>query len=196
MTTTLPFPPAPRARASLRAGALYAIDGGDSYIYYGQVAANKQVGFFRFRSKTVSVGDALSAELMSRFGVFYQSIGEALRTGAWLSLGRHELRTELIEEPVLVQWSVGTLEVTLWKGATAIGTTQVHDPEIQHLEIISAFDAASHVPPRLRAEFTSAQDAWLVGGSVWQARRMKEELAARHPETPWHKLPSGWVPVQ
>ncbi|MNU01509.1 hypothetical protein D3C72_2449390 [compost metagenome] len=72
----------------------------------------------------------------------------------------------------------------------------MHDPEIQHLEIISAFDATFHVPPRLRAEFKSAQDARAGGGRVWHARRMKEELAARHPELPWHKLPIGWGPVQ
>jgi len=196
MKIPLPFPPAPRARANLSAGALYAIDGGDSFVYYGQVAANKQVGFFRFRSTVVSVSEALSAELMCRVGVSYPSIGQALRAGVWIGLGRHELRSELIEEPVLVQWPVGTLEVSLWKGPTVIGTTQVHDPEIQHLEIIAAFDATFHVPPRLRSEFTSAQDAWPGGGRVWQARRMKEELAARHPEQPWHKLPIGWVPVQ
>ena len=196
MTTSLPFPPAPRARADLKAGALYAIDGGDSFVYYGQVAANKQVGFFRFRNQTVTVSEALSAEAMCRFGVSYPSIGTALRAGVWFSLGRHELRSELIEEPVLVQWPVGTLEVTLWKGASVIGTTQVHDPTIQNLEIIAAYDATFHVPPWLRADFAQAQDAWSVGGSVWRARRMKEDLATRHPEQPWHKLPQEWVPVQ
>jgi len=167
MTTSLPFPSAPRARADLKPGSLYAIDGGDSFVYYGQVAANKQVGFFRFRNQSVSATEALSAKIMSRFGVSYPSIGLALRAGVWVSLGRYELRIELIEEPVLVQWPVGTLEVTLWKGGTVIGTTRVHDSKIQNLEIIAAYDATFHVPPRLRADFAQAQDAWSVGGSVW-----------------------------
>jgi len=196
MPATLPFPPEPRARADLKPGALYAIDGGDSFIYYGQVAPNGQFGFFRFRSQAVSVAGALCAEVMSRFGVLRPSVGEALRRGAWLHLGRHELRGELTEAPVLVQWPVGTLEVTLWKGATVIGTKQVHDPEIPNLEVITAYDAVYHVPSRLRADFTQAEDAWSAGGSVLRERRKKEALAAQHPEQPWHKLSAGWVPVE
>jgi hypothetical protein len=71
----------------MKAGRLYAIDGGDSFIYYGQVAPNAQLGFFRFRSQVVSIAEALSARIMSRFAVLRAS----------------ELRSELAEEPVLVQ---------------------------------------------------------------------------------------------
>ena len=195
MSITLPFPPLPRARAELRSGALYAIDGGDSFIYYGQVAPNTQLGFFRFRSQAVSVTEALSSEIMSRFGVIRPSIGAALRRGKWLSMGRHELRRELIEEPVLVQWPVGTLEVTLWKGSAIVGTTRVHDPSIQHLEIIAAYDAIHHVPARLRADFAQPENAWSVGGSIKRERLKKQDLAARFPEQPSHKLPANWVPI-
>ena len=195
MLTQLPFPPAPRARADLKPGALYAVDGGDSFIYYGQVALNKQLGFFRFRSTTVAIAEALSFEVMSRFSVSHPSIGRALRAGTWFSLGRHEVRSALVEEPVLVQWPVGTLEVTLWKGGTVLRTTQVHDPAIQHLEVIAAYDAVFHVPSRVKADFTQTLDTWSVGGSIWRERRKKQELASRHPEQPWHKLPADWVPV-
>ncbi len=196
MSSTLPFPEAPRARAELKPGALYAINGGDSFIYYGQMAQNKQIGFFRFRSQVVLADEALASEIMSRFGVSYQSIGVALRNGDWLSLGRRELRRELVEEPVLVQWPVGTLEVTLWQGDAIVGTTQAHDPAIQNLEVIAAYDATSHVPGRLRLDFLQSPDAWSAGGTVWRERRIKEDLAARFPEAPWHQIPPNWVSAQ
>jgi len=196
MNTILPFPPSPKARADLKPGALYAIDGDDSYLYYGQVAPNKQIGFFRFRSREVLIQEALAAPLMSRFAVIYPSIGTALRAGKWLNLGCQELKPDLLEEPVLVQWPVGTLTVTLWKGANILGNTVVHDPEIQDLEIIAAYDATYHVPPRLRADFCETADAWTVGGSIRRQRLKKQDMAARFPQQPWHQLPTDWVTVQ
>ena len=173
MNTALPFPPSPKARADLKPGALYAIDGADSYIYYGQVASNKQIGFFRFRSREILINEALAAPLMSRFGVIYPSIGTALRAGKWAGLGRHELKPELLEEPLLVQWPAGTLTVTLWKGGNILGSTVVHDPEIQDLEIIAAYDATYHVPQRLQADFCETADAWTAGGSIRRERLKK-----------------------
>ena len=195
MSMTLPFSPLPRSRADLRPGTLYAIDGGDSFIYYGQVAPEPLLGFFRFRSRVVSVAEALSSEIMSRFAVDRSSIGAALRVGKWLGLGRHRLRAELNEEPILVQWPVGTLRVDLWKGSAIVGSANVHDPEVQHLEIIASYDAIEHVPARLRADFDQPGDAWMVGGSVLRERLLKQDLAARFPDKPWHNLPAGWVPA-
>lgn len=40
----------PKARADLKPGTLYAVTGEDGWIYYGQVAPNKAIGFFRFRA--------------------------------------------------------------------------------------------------------------------------------------------------
>lgn len=196
MNTVLRFPPSPKARTDLKPGTLYAIDGDDSYLYYGQVAPNKQIGFFRFRSREVLIQEALAAPLMSRFGVNYPSIGTALRAGKWLNLGRQKLRPELLEEPVLVQWPVGTLTVTLWKGRDILRSTVVHDPEIQDLEIIASYDATYHVPPRLRADFGETADAWAAGGSIRRERLKKEDMAARFPQQPWHQLPIDWVTVQ
>lgn len=195
MHSTLPFPPSPKARANLSPGATYAIDGGDSFIYYGQVAVNKQMAFFHFRSQALAVQEALSSRFMSRFGVQYASVGAALRSGAWQFLGRFPWAAELEEEPVLVQWPVGTLEVTLWKGASVLGTTQVHDPAIQDLEVIAAHDAIHHVPQRLREDFSGHDDQGWVGGSVLRHRLQKQALAARHPDQPWHALPAQWVAV-
>ncbi|WFP49700.1 hypothetical protein PL263_16560 [Methylomonas sp. EFPC3] len=196
MNLVPPFPPSPKARADLKSGVMYAIDGDDSYLYYGQVAPNKQMGFFKFRSREVHVQEALAAPLMSRFCVIHPSIGTALRAGKWLNLGRQELRPELLEEPVLVQWPVGTLTVTLWKGRNVLGTTLVHDPEIQDLEIIAAYDATFHVPSRLRADFCESVEAWAVGGSIRRERLKKQDLAARFPQQPRHQLPTEWVAVQ
>ena len=195
MHASLPFPPSPKARAKLTPGAAYAIDGGDSFIYYGQVAPNKQVGFFQFRSQTLALREALSSGVMSRFGVQYATIGAALRAGVWQSLGMQELASQLVDEPVLVQWPVGTLDVTLWKGASAVGVTQVHDPAIQSLEVISAYDALLHVPTRLRADFIGKHDKWSIGGSVLWHRQQKQRLAAENPDKPWLALPDQWVSV-
>jgi len=196
MAISLLFSPVPKARADLKPGALYAIDGGDSYVYYGQVAPNKQIGFFNFRSKEILVEEALASAIMSRFGVTHISIGEALRAGKWLSLGRHAVRSELGEEPIVVQWPVGTLTVTLWKGRNILGTTEVHDPKIQDFEIIAAYDAIYHVPARLRADFEQPADAWVVGGSIRRERLKKQDMAYRFPQTPWHQLPPNWVAVE
>lgn len=196
MSNQLPFLTALVARANLKPGACYAIDGDDLYIYYGQVAFTGGFGFFRYRSKEISVLDALAAPLMSRFSVIRPSVGTALRAGKWLYLGQHKLCPELLEEPIVVQWPVGTLEVTLWKGNSVIAKTKVHDPAIQDLEIIAAYDAIYHVPNRLHADFAQPKNAWSSGGSIHRERLKKQDLSTRFPEAPWHQLLPGWVPIR
>lgn len=193
---SLPFPPLGSARASLKQGALYAIDGDDGFIYYGQVTLEKNIGFFRVRSEVVSITAALSAEVMSRFLVGYPSIGRAVRSGKWLSLGTHPIHTALCEQAATVQWPQGTMEVTIWKGGVTIGTTQVHDPSIQDLEIIAAYDAEFHVPERLRVDYNGSRNAWSVGGSIRRERLQKQALAKKFLDQPWHQLPPDWVPVE
>lgn len=193
---SLPFPPLPSARASLKQGALYAIDGDDGFIYYGQVTPEKSIGFFRVRSEVVSIPTALSAEVMSRFLVGYPSIGRAVRSGKWLSLGAHPIHTALCDQAATVQWPMGTIEVTIWKGGVSIGTTQVHDPSIQDLEMIAAYDAEFHVPERLRVDYNGTKDAWSVGGSIRRERLKKQALANKFSDAPWHQLPPDWVPVE
>jgi hypothetical protein len=188
-----PFPALAKARADLSPGALYAIGGGDDFLYYGQVCSNKQLGFFRFRSRGVAAEEAHATEIMSRFFVVFPSVGRALRSGHWLALGRFPLRPELDLEPVLVQWPVGTTTVTLLQGSHEIGVTDAADPKVQELEVASAYDAIAHVPNRLIADFLGSPDAWKVGGSVWRHRLMKEAFARRFPEQPWHRLPDNWV---
>lgn len=197
MNNSLPFAPSLKARANLRAGAIYAIDGGDSYIYYGQVAEDKSIGFFNYRSTELSSVKIVAAyTLMSRFGVNYQSIGQALRAGAWHYLGSSPILNGLHEPSLLVQWPIGSVEVQLWKGSNVIGTAKIHDPEIQDLEVIAAYDAIHHVPERLQADFGTSVEAWTVGGLVWRERIKKEKMAARFPDIPWHALPNGWVYVE
>lgn len=155
MDTNRKFPPAPTARSSLRGGNLLAIDGGDSYIYYGQIAADKSIGFFKHRSRALSSLDTItSSPFMSRFRVGYPSIGRALRSGAWLYLGHFNLHDDLREPDLQVLWPVGTLAVTVWKGSRRVKETKVYDPEIQDLEVMAVYDAELHVPGRVNADFT------------------------------------------
>ena len=91
MQKLLPFPHLHSARANLKPGTCYAIDGGDAYIYFGQVAFKGECGFFRHRSQNASLPEALAAPLMSRFGVLRSSIGAALRLGKWLYLAQQEV---------------------------------------------------------------------------------------------------------
>jgi len=196
MENTLPFKPSPKARANLRAGSVYAIDGGDSHVYFGQIALDKTVGFFKYRSTNISnIEKVLERPLMSRFGVNYQSIGLALRAGNWLNLGKFHLNVELSTIPFVVQWPFGTLEVTIWRGNEEVGKTKIHDPKIQNYEVISSYDAVEHVAERLRGDFEGGNDAWQSGGPVWRMRLKKEKLAERFPSQPGHALPEDWVYV-
>ena len=195
MTIHLPFSPRPSAKADFRPGVLYDIDGGDGQIYYGQVPRGNGIGFFRFRSEILKPEQALAAGIMSRFGVNRPSIGRALRAGVWRKVGRFDPDPALERSPLLVQWPVGTQQVSIWQGNSVVRETVAHDPEIQALEVISDYDAADHVPSRLVADYTQPDDAWKVGGSVWRYRRQKEDFARRFPEMPWHQLPHDWVPT-
>src|SRR5215468_7216168 len=90
------FDPEPKARAVLKAGTLYAISGDSGWIYYGQVAPDKNIGFFQRRDRDPAQPEAvLSSQIMSRVGVVYPSIGRALRSGRWKMLGRFSLHEEL-----------------------------------------------------------------------------------------------------
>lgn len=192
----MPFRPVPNARASLKPGTLYAADGGEGWIYYGQVATDQTIGWFRFRTSTLAdAPDVLAHPLMSRFSVAHPSIDRALRLGAWCALGRHDVEPVLLDPIETVQWPVGTLTVTVWKQGPRY-QTRVEDPAIQDLEIIAAWDAVAHVPARLKADYGTEQAEWHVGGPIWRHRRVKEGFAARFPDAPRHQLPADWVPTE
>ena len=188
------FPALPRARADLTKGTLYAIAGEEDWIYYGQVTPAKRIAFFRRRDREVSdPHEVVAAHVMSQVSVAYSSIGRAVRSGAWSKLGRLQLHPDLLVEPDTVQWSVGTLKVTVWSGGKASHTTSIDDPAIQELEVMAAWDAVSHIPERLTADFGAEAPTWYVGGPVWRQRRVKEAYAERFADQSWHRLPAEWV---
>jgi hypothetical protein len=82
-------------------------------------------------------------------GVDFAPVGRALRSGAWKKLGKYPLRDELGSVRPVVQWPVGTLDVTVWIGRVQSRLTRVEDPSIQDLEIVASWDAVHHVPARL-----------------------------------------------
>jgi hypothetical protein len=191
----------PKARSDFKAGTLYAIWGPADWIYYGQVGADKSVAFyFRRDRKIASSADVLASPIMSRMGIVYASVGQALRSGAWKKLGRYPLRDELGSARPVVQWPVGTLDVTVWVGPVQSRVTRVEDPSIQNLEIIAGWDAVYHVPPRLAVDYApdeaihTVANAWAVGGPIWRERRVKEEQARRS-DKPYHAFPADWVPT-
>ena len=197
------FAPDPNARSDLKAGTLYAIWGIGNWIHYGQVAADKSVGFSARRDRDIAFApDVLSSPIMSRVMVAFPSIGRALRAGAWKKLGKYPLHRELGGDRPVVQWPVGTLEVTVWTGRAQSLITRVEDPSIQDLEVIAAWDAIAHIPDRLLMDHapneasSTVKNAWSIGGPVWRQRRVKEELARRFPDNPTHRLPADWVPVR
>lgn len=188
------FEPAPKAKANLKAGAVYAVDGGEGWIYYGQVAADETLGFFGMRTAAVARPDAiLTQPIMSRFVVALPSIGRALRSGHWKSLGRYALELSLQAASDSVQWPVGTLTVTVWRNGKPAFDARVEDPAIQDIERMSVWDAEHHVPARLKADFGAEPAAWHVGGPIWRERLVKEEMARRWPDRPEHRLPEDWV---
>lgn len=184
----------PKARADLKSGTLYALFGEGEWIYYGQVTSEKSVGFFRRRDHEVAnVKDILSSPVMSVVSVAFPSITRALRAGRWVKLGRYDLAGALHIVPPQVQWPVGTLAVTIWEGGGATRETRLEDPAIQDLEVVAVWDAEHHLPARLTADFGVEEAAWHVGGPVSRERKLKEEMARRFPDQPWHQLPSDWV---
>jgi hypothetical protein len=186
----------PKARADLKAGTLYAVMGDGGWIYYGQVTPEKRVGFFRRRDRDVAdIPNILSSPVMAVVSVAYPSITRALRAGQWMKLGRYELVEALRVPERVVQWPVGTLNVTIWKGPDTIHETRVEDPAIQDLELMAVWDAQHHIPARLTADFGAEEPSWHVGGPIWRERKVKEEMAKRSPDQPWHQLPPDWVPT-
>lgn len=186
----------PRARADLKAGTLYAVIGDGGWIYYGQVTPEKRVGFFRRRDRDVAdVPPILSSPVMAVVSVAYPSITRALRAGQWMKLGRYELVEALRAPKRVVQWPVGTLTVTVWEGPDTINETRVDDPAIQQLELMAVWDAQHHIPVRLTADFGAEEANWQVGGPVWRERKVKEQMAKRCPDQPWHQLPPDWIPT-
>jgi len=191
----------PKARSDFKAGTLYAIWGIGDWIYYGQVAVDKSVAFFSRRDRKIVAGaDVLASPIMSRVGVVYSSVGQALRSGAWKKLGKYPLRDELGSLQPVVQWPVGTLDVTVWIGHVQSRLTRVEDPSIQNLETIAAWDAIHHIPARLALDYApdeaihTVADVWSIGGPIWRQRRVKEAFARRS-DKPWHQLPADWVPT-
>lgn len=183
----------PGARADLKPGTLYAIAGEQKWLYYGQVTAEKKVGFLRHRTRDLEPpGAVLTRPVMSVVTVAYPSITRMLRLGEWTKLGRFPLHGELLAPQKTVQWPVGTLVVTVCSGAEEYDTC-VDDPAIQDMELMAVWDAHHHVPARLTADFGVEEAEWHVGGPIRRERRIKEETARRFPEQPWHRLPAEWV---
>lgn len=107
----------PTARADMTAGALYAVAGDASWVYYGQVTPEKKIGFFRKRDRELAdPATVLDAPVMSVVSVAYPSITRAIRAGRWKKLGRFPIVDAVIEPRPSVQWPVGTLTVTVWRG--------------------------------------------------------------------------------
>jgi hypothetical protein len=179
---------------SSKPGTVYAITGYDDYIYYAQIAADGTIGFFKFRSSSLEDFKTVSTNsIMSRFIVSFPSIGRALRSGLWLKLGVHRLIPELNNSVEMAQWPVGELNVSIWRDEEIVKETSVFDPEVQQIEIIQAYDADYHVNDRLQADFEDPENVFEVGGNISRERKIKEMLAEKHQDQPWHQLPADWI---
>lgn len=184
----------PTARADLKPGTLYAVTGEGGWIYYGQVTAEKVVGFFRRRDRVLAdIAAILSSPAMATVSIAYPSITRALRAGDWKKLGRYPLAEGLQGPRRVVQWPVGTLTVAVWEGAEVTHETRVEDPAIQDLDVMASWDAQHHIPARLTADFGAEEPDWAVGGPIWRERKVKEEMAKRFPNQPGTQLPPDWV---
>lgn len=183
----------PGARADITPGVLYAIKGEQDWIYYGQITSEKAVGFFYRRDRKVEdVETVLQSAVMAIVDVGYPSITNALRSGAWMKMGRFNPVAELMRPRSTVQWPVGTLDVTVWTSDAPSRETRVEDPAIQQMELMAVWDAEAHIPGRLTKEFGAEPGEWHVGGLIWREREIKEERALRWPDRPEHRLPSDW----
>jgi hypothetical protein len=186
--------PHPKARAILQPGALYAIESEPGRVHYAQAANHTDFGFFDLETQTVGEPrHILASALLFRVLVRRSSVGAALRAGTWDYLGIHPLPATLQAPLTLVQWPVGTLEVTVLEGGKKIRSTRVDDPSIQDLEIFAAWDAVFHIPGRLRTEFRIEPFDPFLMGPIGRMRRAREENARRYPDDPRQALPPDWV---
>jgi hypothetical protein len=188
-------------KASWVPGTLYAIDGGERWLYYGQVAPDKYtIGFVRFRSSDlVDASEVLVHPLMCRVAVMRPSLGAALRAGRWKPLGKHQQHPDFFKPWGLVQCPVGTNHVRAEvrqdspKRPSALireWHTRNDDPEIQTFEVMAAWDAVHHLPARLKADYGQEVADWHVGGPLWRHRQVLQEFARRFPGQPGHQLPT------
>lgn len=186
-------------KASWRPGTLYAVDGGEGWLYYGQVTWDEAIGFLKFRSsQLVDIENIQSFETMCRVSVSRPSVGRALRDGYWKNLGTRILHENWSKPFGLAQCPVFTNYITASlhqfsgnkKGAVLRKwQTRIDDPEVQDFEVISSWDALFHMPMRLKADFGAESAPWHVIGPVRRFRKVREEYARRFPETPGHRLP-------
>jgi len=193
---------ASQAKAAWEPGALYAINGGEGWFYYGQVAARKgDIAFLRHRTSEVETRPqgALYYPLMSRVCMARPSLERALRSGQWHFLGRAQLHPDLAKPYAVALCPVDTNNVQhlLYQDlpgqpATILKTwhARIDDPEIQNFEVASIWDAEHHIPQRLKADFGAEEADWHITGPVWRHRKVKLEYARRFPDQPWHQLPT------
>jgi len=179
-------------KASFVPGTLYAIHGLHDWIYYGQVSATKSVGFFRYRSREIVAADVVLANaIMSDLGVWKATVGQALRQGVWVKIGKVPLHPALAGPRSYVIWSAAAAPgetVEVWTVQPNVAPrdqrddyyrTSVDDPTIQNLEIAAAWGAIEHIPKRLEADFGAEPGEWHIGGPIWRERRFRAELARR-----------------
>jgi hypothetical protein len=186
----------PNARADLTAGALYAVAGEAEWIYFGQVTPEKKVGFFCRRHRSLPPPEiVLASSIISVVAVAHPSITRAMRNGLWKKLGRFPVADALVAPTPSVNWPVGTLVVTVCERGKLDRNTRAEDPAIQDMELMAVWDAEQHIPARMTADFEPERAEWHVGGPIWKERRIKEEMAKRFPDAPWHALPNDWVPI-
>ncbi|MFZ5749121.1 MAG: hypothetical protein ACOY45_15865 [Pseudomonadota bacterium] len=184
----------PTARVDLNAGALYALVGGEGWIYYGQVTPERKLGFFRRRDREPADPAAvLQSPILSVVLVAFPSITRALRAGRWKKLGRFAVVPALVAPRPAVQWPVGTLVVTVFSGDWPGYETRVEDPSIQDMELTAVWDAEHHIPARMIADFGAEEAPWHVGGPIRRERQIAEERARRFADQPGHRLPPDWV---
>jgi hypothetical protein len=179
-------------KASFVPGTLYAIHGLNDWIYYGQVTATKSFGFFRYRSREIVAADVVLAnEIMSNVSVWLATVGQALRQGVWVKIGKYPLHPALTGPRSNVIWSqmAGPNDkVEVWTEQPNVKPrdqrddyyhTTVDDPAIQNLEVAAAWGAVDHIPKRLEADFGAEPGEWYIGGPIWRERRYRAELVRR-----------------
>jgi hypothetical protein len=192
----------PHVKASWVPGTLYAVDGGEGWVYYGQVSAPKgNIGFLRHRTSDVEKRSetVLMHPLMSRICIAWPSLGRALRAGRWHLLGRAPLHPDFAKPYGVALCPAGTNNVQAWlyedrpgEPGTVARTwhARIDDPEIQNFEVMSVWDAEHHIAGRLKADFGEEEADWHVTGPVWRHRKVRLEYARRFPDQPGHQLPT------
>lgn len=140
---------------------------------FAQVDPWRSIAFFNAVAFTRDrLGDTLRTNPMCILHVNWQSVGRALRTGAWCALGVHPMSDLLRSPKRFAHWPGFSETLVIWSGTSPEAVFRHDDPDVQDIELMAEWDAETQVSQRLEHEL-GLQLHPKVTGPVWRERMLR-----------------------